>query len=60
MRGDKTFAAGDRPVFLWAFLARDCHLATASIAATAKREQTFPDPRIPDPAPLIIDHDFKL
>ncbi len=38
----------------------DYHLATASIAATAKREQIYLDQRFSDHAPLTIDYDFKL
>jgi exodeoxyribonuclease-3 len=38
----------------------DYHLATAGIAAKAKREQIYLDQRFSDHAPLIIDYDFKL
>ncbi len=38
----------------------DYHLATAGIAATAKREQIYLDQRFSDHAPLIIDYDFML
>jgi exodeoxyribonuclease III len=36
------------------------HLATAGIAATARREDIYLDQRFSDHAPLIIDYDFEL
>jgi len=38
----------------------DYHLATAGIAATARRESIYLDRRFSDHAPLIIDYDFRL
>ena len=38
----------------------DYHLATAGVAATARREHIYLEQRFSDHAPLIIDYDFKL
>jgi exodeoxyribonuclease-3 len=38
----------------------DYHLATAGVAATAKREHIYLEQRFSDHAPLIIDYDLKL
>ena len=38
----------------------DYHLATAGIAATARREHIYLDQRFSDHAPLTIDYDFEL
>ena len=38
----------------------DYQLATAGVAATARREHIYLDQRFSDHAPLIIDYDFKL
>jgi exodeoxyribonuclease III len=38
----------------------DYHLATAGVAATARREHIYLAQRFSDHAPLIIDYDFKL
>jgi exodeoxyribonuclease-3 len=38
----------------------DYHLATAGIAATARREHIYLEQRFSDHAPLIIDYDFNL
>jgi len=38
----------------------DYHLATAGLAATARREHIYLEQRFSDHAPLTIDYDFKL
>jgi exodeoxyribonuclease-3 len=38
----------------------DYHLATASIAAKARREQIYLDQRFSDHAPVTIDYEFRL
>ncbi len=38
----------------------DYHLATAGIAATARRESIYLDQRFSDHAPLTIDYDFEI
>jgi len=42
------------------FRATNYHLATAGVAATARREHIYLEQRLSDHAPLIIDYDFKL
>ena len=48
------------PEFVWVFCASDYHLATAGVAALARRESIYLEQRFSDHAPLIIDYDFDL
>lgn len=45
---------------LWVFCRIDYHLATAGVAATARREHIYLEQRFSDHAPLTIDYDFRL
>jgi exodeoxyribonuclease-3 len=38
----------------------DYHIATPTIAATARREEIYLDERFSDHAPVVIDYDFKI